>query len=55
MNALQRRYAYRVHCGYTRKGNDRWARFFTEESARAFCADVFARSGIVLCIQQVTS
>lgn len=43
---------YRVHVGYTRKGNDRYVRFASLESARKFCSEVFDKTGKVLAIVQ---
>jgi hypothetical protein len=41
---------YKVNVGYTRCGNPRWRRFPSLDGAKAFCADVFARTGVVLAI-----
>lgn len=41
---------FKVHIGYTSKGNDRWRKFDTLESANAFCERVRAASGLILSI-----
>ena len=41
---------YKVHVGYTAKGNDRWKKFESFEQAQALCNDVAKRTGIILTI-----
>ena len=43
---------YRVHIGYTKRGNDRYAYFTTLGEAANFCGDVFAKRNIVLSITE---
>lgn len=41
---------YKVHIGYTIKGNDRWKKFPTLKKANEFCNQVFAKTKIILTI-----
>jgi hypothetical protein len=41
---------YKVHIGYTAKGNPRYKRFATLEAACKFCNAVTARANIILSI-----
>lgn len=42
--------SYKVHIGYTSKGNDKWRKFGTMEAASSFCNEVFSRTKVVLSI-----
>ncbi len=43
-------HAFKVHVGYTRKGNARYRRFITLNEATAYCQRVFRVSGVVLSV-----
>lgn len=42
---------YKVHCGYTTNGRNKWKRFETLESATVFCNKVFLACKTVLTIE----
>lgn len=53
MAVVSRRYGFKVNIGYTRDGHERNRWFETEAEARAFCSEVFDRTGVVLSIVEV--
>ena len=46
---------YRVHIGYTKSGNDRYARFPDLASANEFCDKVMREKGTILSVERIDS